>query len=74
MLVGIHGDSIKIAVKSPPVEGRANEECIEFLSFILDLPKRQIEIKSGQHGRRKEIYIRWMTPEKVIASLQGAIK
>ncbi|HZD60289.1 MAG TPA: DUF167 domain-containing protein [Anaerolineae bacterium] len=73
-LIGIHGDSIKISVKSPPVEGRANEECIRFLSAILGLPKRQFEIKSGQQGRHKGVYIKGVAPDKVIASLQDAMK
>jgi len=73
-VVGSHGDSIKIAVKSPPVEGRANDECIELLSKVLALPKRQLAIKSGQQSRHKSVYIKGMPPEKVIASLEGAMK
>jgi len=73
-VVGIHGDSIKIAIKAPPVEGKANEECIEFLSGILGLPKRQLAIKSGQQGRHKGIHIKGMTPEKVVAILENAMQ
>jgi len=73
-IVGVHGDSIKIAVKAPPVEGKANEECIEYLSDILGLPKRQLAIKSGQQGRHKGVHIKGMTPEKVVASLKNAIE
>lgn len=72
-IVGLYGDSIKIAVKSPPVEGRANEECIELLSNILGLPKRQIAIKSGQQGRQKSIFVAGVTPEKVITNLESAM-
>jgi len=74
IIVGVYGDSIKIAVKSPPVEGKANEECIELLSHILGLPKRQLAIKSGHQGRHKTIYIEGMTPEKIVAGLEGAMK
>ncbi len=73
-IVGFHGDSIKITVKSPPVEGRANEECIELLSDILGLPKRQFTIKSGQWGRQKSIFIAGITPEKVIMNLENAVR
>jgi len=73
-VVGIYDDSVKIAVKSPPVEGQANEECIKYLSTLMGLPKRQFEIKSGQHSRRKGIYIKGITPEKVVAGLRGSVK
>ncbi|MBE0448346.1 MAG: YggU family protein [Actinobacteria bacterium] len=74
MLIGIYGDNVKIAIKSPPIEDRANEECIEFLSTILGLPKRQFKIKSGRRGRRKKIYINEVAPDEVVANLQGAVK
>lgn len=74
MLTGVYGDSIKIVVKSPPVEGQANEECIRFLSAVLGLPKRRFEIKSGQQSRRKGIYIKGIPPEKVVAVLRDIVK
>lgn len=73
-ITGFHGDSVKIAVKAPPVEGRANEECIELLSGILGLPKRQLAIKSGQHSRRKSIVIKGIAPEKVEEYLVNALE
>ena len=72
-IVGLHADSVKIAIKSPPVEGRANEECIAFLAGVFGLPKRDFEIKSGQQGRRKGIFIRGISPEEVMSVLQGYV-
>lgn len=74
MITGFHGDSVKVAVKSPPVEGRANEECIDLLSSVLGLPKRQLAIKSGQRSRQKNIFIEQATPEEVMASIESAIR
>ncbi|MCL6471631.1 MAG: DUF167 domain-containing protein [Firmicutes bacterium] len=73
-IVGLHGNNIKIAVKSPPVDGKANEECIELLSKILGLPKRQVAIKSGQQGRNKSILVKGVSPEKVKTDLENAMK
>lgn len=73
-VIGIHGDSLKIAVKSPPAEGRANEECIELLSSILDLPKKQVSIKSGHQSRHKGVFIKGLTSEAVIHRIEGIIK
>lgn len=72
-IVGIHGDSVKISVQAPPLEGRANDECIEYLSAILGFPKKYFTIKSGQQSRYKKIYIEGMTPEVVVTALQRAM-
>lgn len=31
-ITGVIGDALKLALTSPPLEGRANEACIEFLA------------------------------------------
>ncbi len=49
--------TVKIRLKAPPVEGKANEELIKFLSEILDIPKSKIEIVGGKTGRDKLVSI-----------------
>ncbi len=49
--------TIKIRLTAPPVEGKANQELIKFLSDILDVPKSKIEIIAGQTRRDKLISI-----------------
>ncbi len=39
---------IKLSIKAPPIDGKANKEIIEFLSKELDLPKSTIEIVAGK--------------------------
>jgi uncharacterized protein len=34
-ITGELGDALKVAVTAPPVEGRANEACIEFFAKLL---------------------------------------
>jgi uncharacterized protein (TIGR00251 family) len=58
MIVGLHGDALKIKLKAPPVEGAANKMCIEFVSKRLKLPKSSIEIVSGHNSRSKRLLIR----------------
>lgn len=50
--------SIKVAIKSPPEDGRANHELIEFLSELFKVPPSQIEVVSGTTARMKKIRIR----------------
>ncbi len=56
-IIGIHGDSIKIALTAPPVDGKANASLIEYLSDIFSVPKGRVNIVSGETGRNKLIEI-----------------
>ena len=48
---------IKIKIKSPPVDGEANEELIRFLSKEWDIPKSKIKIIKGEKSKHKIIEI-----------------
>jgi len=57
-IVEISSDgTIRIRLTAPPVENKANQALIEFLSEILGVPKSQIEIVAGQTGRDKLVSI-----------------
>ena len=49
--------SFTIHLKSPPVDGKANEELIKILAKKFDVPKSKISIKSGLSSRQKLIEI-----------------
>lgn len=57
-IAGIREDgTVKIRLTSPPVEGKANQALVDFLSDVLQVPKSRIEIVAGQQGRDKLISI-----------------
>jgi uncharacterized protein len=56
-IIGTHGDALKIKVISPPVDGRANDEIVEFLSVTLGIKKAQVAIVSGHKSQRKTVAI-----------------
>lgn len=56
-IVGQYGDAIKIRLKAPPVEGRANEALINFLAEKLRIPKSSITIIRGHTSRQKVLSI-----------------
>lgn len=68
-VAGVHGDRLKIRLKAPPVDGKANAELIKFLSKLLSVAKNQIEIISGHASRQKTVKIHGITSEKVTSSL-----
>ncbi len=49
--------TLKIKLKAPPVDGKANEELVRFLSEEFDVAKSKIEIVRGEKGRNKVIEI-----------------
>lgn len=49
--------SLNVHLKSPPVDGKANEELIKLLAKKFDVPKSSIRIKYGATSRQKLIEI-----------------
>jgi uncharacterized protein (TIGR00251 family) len=49
--------SLIVHLKSPPVDGKANEELIKLLAEKFDVPKSHITIKSGSTSRQKVVEI-----------------
>lgn len=56
-IVGLHDGHIKIKVKAPPVDGKANAALINFLSEFFNTPKSSIKIISGDKSRLKKVAI-----------------
>jgi uncharacterized protein (TIGR00251 family) len=57
-IVGTHGDRLKLKIKAPPVDGKANEEIVSFLSKTLNIKKNQIELMTGQTSKSKNLLIK----------------
>jgi len=74
-VVGIHDGCLKIAVTSPPVEGKANSAVAGYLAKLLGVAKRDISLSSGQSSRRKVFQVSGKTMEELrvhIASILAA--
>ena len=50
-------NSLTIYLKSPPVDGKANQELIKVLAERFDVSKSRITIKSGLSSRQKLVEI-----------------
>jgi len=64
-ITGELGDALKLALTAPPVEGRANEACIEFFANLLDVPRSSVTIASGETSRRKVIRVAGLSTDEV---------
>ena len=56
-ITGALGDALKLSLTAPPIEGRANEACIEFLAKLLKVPRTSVSIASGLSSRNKVIRV-----------------
>ncbi len=60
-ITGELGDALKVSLTAPPVEGRANEACIEFFAKLLKVSRSSVTIASGQASRNKVIRVAGLT-------------
>ena len=69
-ILGEIGETLKIAITAPPVDGKANQACVEFLAELLRLPRSSIAIVSGQTSRNKVIRVTGITAAELQNLLQ----
>jgi len=64
-ITGELGDALKVSLTTPPVEGRANEACVEFFAKLLKVPRSSVTIASGQTSRNKVIRVVGLSAEEL---------
>ena len=68
-IAGELGDAIKLSLTAPPIGGKANDTCIEFLASLLKVPHSSVTIASGQTSHRKIIRVVGLSREEIIRRL-----
>ena len=68
-VAGIHGDSLKLRLTSPPVEGAANALLLKFVSKMLGVSKSAIRIISGEKSRQKTLKVEGLSSPEVMQLL-----
>jgi len=64
-ITGEVGDVLKVSLTAPPIDGRANEACVEFFAKLLKVPRSSVTIASGQGSRNKVVRVAGLTAEQV---------
>lgn len=54
---GLQGDALRVAVREPPVEGRANEACRLALAAVLRVPRGAVKLDPAARSRRKRVQV-----------------
>ncbi len=68
-VAGFEGGVVRIRLNAPPVEGKANEALVRFLSKALGVPKSRIALVVGERGRNKVVRVDGITREALLAAL-----
>jgi len=63
-ITGEVGDALKLSLTAPPVDGKANDACIEFFANLLKVPRSSVTIAAGQNSRNKVIRVAGMTADQ----------
>ncbi len=72
-ITGIVGDALKLALTAPPLEGKANQACIEFLAEFLNVPRSSVTIVAGQSSRNKVVRIAGRTAAQLEERLSAVM-
>lgn len=64
-IVGEHGDAVKVKLRAPAVEGKANAALISFLAEQLKISRRAIALERGHKSRDKVVRVNGLSQEEV---------
>jgi hypothetical protein len=64
-ITGRLGDAWKLALAAPPVDGKANEECVRFFAELAGVPKSRVRIVSGATSRIKVVEVEGVAQEEL---------
>jgi uncharacterized protein (TIGR00251 family) len=73
-ITGVVGGALKLSLTSPPVEGRANQACIEFFAELFAVSRSSVTIAAGETSRNKMVRVAGVSEETAkrrIAAAQG---
>jgi uncharacterized protein (TIGR00251 family) len=62
-IAGAYGETVKIAVATPPVDGKANKALQKLLAQWLNVSASSVVLASGMTGREKQFVVSGVSPE-----------
>jgi hypothetical protein len=68
---GRSGDAWKLDLAAPPVDGKANEECVRFLAELAGVSRSRVRVVTGATGRLKVVDIEGMAQAELEKLLEA---
>jgi uncharacterized protein (TIGR00251 family) len=72
-VTGRFGDAWKIDLAAPPVDGKANDECVRFVAETAGVARSRVRIVSGASARVKVVDVEGVVQEELEGKLGGAL-
>jgi uncharacterized protein len=73
-VAGAMGGAMKVRLRAPALENRANDALVELLAVLLGTPRSAVRILRGHRNRTKRIEVRGVTEQQVLSLLGSASK
>ena len=71
-IAGIDDEWLRVRVKAPPVDGKANEALVKFFAGLFSVPKGSVAIVSGDTARLKRLRINGLAADKAKEAFSAA--
>lgn len=71
-VAGPYGETLKIRLAAPPVDGKANAALLAFVAAKVGAGRTAVELVSGQTSRSKRVRVAGIGQEHVLAALQSS--
>ncbi len=71
-ITGRLGDAWKLNLAAPPVDGKANEECVRYFSELARVPRARVRVVLGAASRTKVVEVSELAQEALDKLLMEA--
>jgi uncharacterized protein (TIGR00251 family) len=71
-ITGRLGEVYKLDLAAPPVDGKANDECIRYLAELAGVSRAAVRVLRGQTNRNKVVEIDGVTQESLLRRIVSA--
>ena len=67
------GEAWKLDLAAPPVNGKANDECVRFFAGLAGVARSRVRIVTGATSRTKVVEVEGMVQEELDRMVEGAV-
>jgi uncharacterized protein (TIGR00251 family) len=72
LIIGLHGDEIKVSITAPPVDGKANVYLIKYIAKQFSVAKSSVSLIKGELNRHKTLQV--LHPKKIPVQIAALLQ
>ena len=72
-IAGRLGEAWKLDLNAPPVDGKANDECIRFFAELAGVPRSRVRIVTGSTARLKVVEVTGLEQAELERRLSASV-